>query len=244
VRVTGPGTRPFNEREAAAGRRLLVLLALEANPLTLDYLDQRLHGDDVGPKRAELAAEIRRARSAISHALGAHAALLTTPRAGETALDSRLSARVDLLELYEADAGSRWEHVERLLSASDEEPLSGVSEFSFVYGDGDGGLLRLGQLCDEHRARVFAIRRRLESQHAAWQPPRKALPATVAGAVLAVLLIVVIAVLLVAPADKSTDTITHAAQPEARSGKVLVVDNRVTSGSGMREDRTPVSLSS
>ncbi|MEA2191653.1 MAG: hypothetical protein QOI73_1774 [Solirubrobacteraceae bacterium] len=243
VRLTGSGTLPFNEREAAAARRLLVLLVLEANPLTLDYLDRRLHGDDSGPKRAELAAEIRRARSAISHALGDHAALLSTPRPGETALDERLEARVDLLELYDADASGRWEQVERLLKAADDAPLGGVSEFSFVYGDGGGRLLRLEQLCAEHRERVAAIRRRVEPEQALRERQRTRFRRPIAGALTALILAGI--VIVAAQNGNANHAGTGTAPPPARlAKKLLVIDNSVTSGRAMREDRTPVSLTS
>jgi hypothetical protein len=244
VRLTGPGTRPFKEREAAAARRLLVLLVLEANPLTLDHLDRRLHGSDAGTKRAELAAEIRRARSAISHALGDHAALLTSPRAGETALDERLRARTDLLELYEADANDRWAQVERLLGEADGEPLGSVSEFAYVYGDGGGQLLRLEQLCEEHRARVADIRRRLEAHRELQSGRRATLPQLAAAGATALMLAGALVAVLVPHGGRSTGAST-VIPPTARPvRRILVVDNRVTNGNTMHEDRTPVSLTS
>jgi hypothetical protein len=49
----------------------------------------------------------------------------------------------------------------------------------------------------------------------------------------------------VAQTGKATHASTPTAPPPARSArKLLVIDNRVTSGSAMREDRTPVSLTS
>jgi hypothetical protein len=244
VRVTGPGTRPFREREAAAARRLLVLLVLEANPLTLDHLDGRLHGNDSGTKRTEMAAEIRRARSAISHALGEHSALLTSPRAGETALDERLRARTDLLELYEADANGRWAQVERLLSEADGEPLGGVSEFAYVYGDGGGQLLRLEHLCAQHRARVTEIRRRLESHRERRSARRVTLPQLPAAGATALVLAAALVALLAPHAGRSDDASSVTAPAERPVRSILVVDNRVTNANTMREDRTPVSLTS
>jgi hypothetical protein len=163
VRLVGDGVQPLNEREAAAARRLLVLIILVANPLRLDDLRLRLFGDSSDSRGEQLAAEIRRARSAVSHALGDKASLLMT-RPGETELSMDLVERTDLLLVYSAAQEGRWSDVSRLLR-HERDVLRGVSEFSYVYDHDAEGQLRIERLCAEHRRRVAQIRWELEARH-------------------------------------------------------------------------------
>lgn len=242
VQITGEGTQPLSDREGAAARRLLVLLALEANPLTLDHLDLRLNGADGGSNRSELAAEVRRARSAISKSLGKYSELIVSPRAGETMLDERLIAEADLVLLYNAAASERWNEVEEILGDADDEPLGGVSEFSYVFGDG-AGLLRMERLRREHVTRVAAIRERLAAVESADAPlARRRMRSTGLRGLVAVAICGTLALAVILRPWESTPPNAVRVAAESSVRRALVVDNRVTDRDLMRQDRTPASL--